>query len=67
VVDRAEAIAAAVSTAKAGDAVVIVGKGHEPYQEVSGERRPFDDREQSRSALAACGYDDEAADDRRDR
>jgi UDP-N-acetylmuramoyl-L-alanyl-D-glutamate--2,6-diaminopimelate ligase len=49
--DRARAIEAAVLEASAGDVVVIAGKGHEDYQIVEGEKRPFDDREHARSAL----------------
>jgi UDP-N-acetylmuramoyl-L-alanyl-D-glutamate--2,6-diaminopimelate ligase len=30
---------------------VIVGKGHEPGQEIGGETLPFDDREVARDAL----------------
>jgi UDP-N-acetylmuramoyl-L-alanyl-D-glutamate--2,6-diaminopimelate ligase len=44
VADRAEAIAAAVAAAAAGDTVLVAGKGHEPGQEVAGAVRPFDDR-----------------------
>ena len=55
VLDRREAIAAAVGMARAGDAVLIAGKGHEPYQEVNGVRAPFDDREEARTALDARG------------
>jgi len=51
--DRAAAIARAVAEAQAGDVVLIAGKGHEPYQEVDGVRRPFDDMEHARAALAA--------------
>lgn len=58
VVDRAEAIAAAVSAAREGDTVLIAGKGHETTQEVEGARRPFDDRVEAARALAACGYED---------
>ena len=43
IVDRAEAIRYAVNSARAGDTVLIAGKGHEDYQEVGGERRPFSD------------------------
>jgi UDP-N-acetylmuramoyl-L-alanyl-D-glutamate--2,6-diaminopimelate ligase len=43
--DRARAIDAALGEAKAGDAVLIAGKGHEDYQIVGRERRPFSDRE----------------------
>jgi UDP-N-acetylmuramoyl-L-alanyl-D-glutamate--2,6-diaminopimelate ligase len=44
-VDRERAIARALGSAKAGDCVVIAGKGHETYQEIAGVRHPFDDRE----------------------
>ncbi len=42
--DRAEAIRYALADAEPGDAVVIAGKGHEDYQVVGHERRPFSDR-----------------------
>jgi UDP-N-acetylmuramoyl-L-alanyl-D-glutamate--2,6-diaminopimelate ligase len=41
--DRASAIALALGAANQGDAVLIAGKGHETYQEVDGQKRPFDD------------------------
>jgi UDP-N-acetylmuramoyl-L-alanyl-D-glutamate--2,6-diaminopimelate ligase len=41
--DRARAIAAAIAEAGPGDVVLIAGKGHEDYQEINGERRPFSD------------------------
>jgi UDP-N-acetylmuramoyl-L-alanyl-D-glutamate--2,6-diaminopimelate ligase len=44
IVDRREAIAFAVTNALPGDCVVILGKGHETGQEISGEKFPFDDR-----------------------
>jgi UDP-N-acetylmuramoyl-L-alanyl-D-glutamate--2,6-diaminopimelate ligase len=43
--DRKTAIKRAVGIARAGDIVVVAGKGHENYQIVGGERRHFDDRE----------------------
>lgn len=43
--DRALAIADAVAWARAGDVVLVAGKGHELGQEVSGVKHPFDDRE----------------------
>jgi UDP-N-acetylmuramoyl-L-alanyl-D-glutamate--2,6-diaminopimelate ligase len=49
--DRARAIATAVSEARPGDIVLIAGKGHEDYQIVGTERRPFDDRVAAREAL----------------
>jgi UDP-N-acetylmuramoyl-L-alanyl-D-glutamate--2,6-diaminopimelate ligase len=42
--DRAEAIKYAVSIAEPGDTVVILGKGHESGQEISGVITAFDDR-----------------------
>jgi UDP-N-acetylmuramoyl-L-alanyl-D-glutamate--2,6-diaminopimelate ligase len=53
--DRAQAIALAVSLAKAGDLILVAGKGHETYQEVDGQKRPFDDRQQVAEALKARG------------
>jgi UDP-N-acetylmuramoyl-L-alanyl-D-glutamate--2,6-diaminopimelate ligase len=52
VLDRATAIELAVLEAKPGDVVLIAGKGHEPYQIIGTTKRPFDDREQARRALA---------------
>jgi UDP-N-acetylmuramoyl-L-alanyl-D-glutamate--2,6-diaminopimelate ligase len=57
IVDRAEAIADALSRAAAGDVVVIAGKGHEDYQEFAHERIHFDDREVAREALTAMGFE----------
>ena len=50
--DRARAIRAALQAAAAGDTVLIAGKGHETYQEVTGRMVHFDDREVVREALA---------------
>ena len=49
--DRGEAIAAAVAEARAGDVVLIAGKGHEDYQILRDRTVPFDDREAARAAL----------------
>jgi UDP-N-acetylmuramoyl-L-alanyl-D-glutamate--2,6-diaminopimelate ligase len=43
--DRKEAIFKALSIAKAGDFVLIAGKGHEDYQEIKGKRFHFSDKE----------------------
>jgi UDP-N-acetylmuramyl tripeptide synthase len=53
VIDRAEAIALAVSRAQAADVVLVAGKGHEDYQEVHGVRLPFSDKQQLLAALHA--------------
>ena len=52
-VDRDLAIQRAVRMAATGDMVLIAGKGHEPYQLISGRRLEFDDRVQARAAIAA--------------
>jgi UDP-N-acetylmuramoyl-L-alanyl-D-glutamate--2,6-diaminopimelate ligase len=49
--DRRAAIRDALGWARAGDVVVIAGKGHEPYQIVGTEVLPFDDREIARAIL----------------
>jgi UDP-N-acetylmuramoyl-L-alanyl-D-glutamate--2,6-diaminopimelate ligase len=49
--DRHEAIRLAVSLARAGDCLVVAGKGHETGQEVAGHKHPFDDRDELRAAL----------------
>ena len=51
IVDRAEAIRSAITSASVGDIIVIAGKGHENYQEIQGVRCFFDDAEQVRSVL----------------
>ncbi len=48
---RREAIAEALALAKAGDVVVIAGKGHENYQLVKGQVLSFDDRQVVREIL----------------
>jgi UDP-N-acetylmuramoyl-L-alanyl-D-glutamate--2,6-diaminopimelate ligase len=50
--DRRAAIRRALDAAMPGDIVVIAGKGHETYQEIAGERLPFDDASEARLALA---------------
>ena len=49
--DRRQAIELALGCARPGDAVLIAGKGHEDYQIVGTEKRPFDDRAEARRAL----------------
>jgi UDP-N-acetylmuramoyl-L-alanyl-D-glutamate--2,6-diaminopimelate ligase len=43
--DRRKAIEIALGEARAGDMVLVAGKGHETYQEIRGVKYPFDDRE----------------------
>jgi len=42
--NRREAIRYALRFAGAGDVVVLAGKGHETYQEIRGEKHPFDEK-----------------------
>ena len=51
IVDRREAIRAAVMMAASGDVILVAGKGHEPYQEIKGEKTHFDDHEEVRAAF----------------
>ena len=55
-VDRREAISAAVRACAPGDALLIAGKGHETYQILGKETIPFDDRVVAREALNALGF-----------
>jgi UDP-N-acetylmuramoyl-L-alanyl-D-glutamate--2,6-diaminopimelate ligase len=51
--DRRAAIRAALGAARAGDVVVIAGKGHETGQTAGGITLPFDDRQVAREELEA--------------
>jgi UDP-N-acetylmuramoyl-L-alanyl-D-glutamate--2,6-diaminopimelate ligase len=51
--DRGAAIALVLEQARAGDVVVIAGKGHEDYQEIGSRRLPFDDVVEARRTLSA--------------
>ena len=44
IVDRIEAIKYAIDMANKNDIIVLAGKGHETYQEINGEKHPFDER-----------------------
>jgi len=52
ITDRAQAIAQTVQHARAQDVVLVAGKGHEDYQEISGIKHPFSDVQHARDALA---------------
>ena len=53
--DRAAAISHAVSVAKAGDTVLVLGKGHEQGQDIAGVVTAFDDRLVLATAIEARG------------
>ena len=53
--DRRAAIRLAVARSGPGDVIVVAGKGHEPYQEVAGERLPFSDVDEASAALEGAG------------
>mgnify|MGYP002011703241 CR=1 FL=1 len=51
ITNRKEAIKTATRMARKGDIILIAGKGHEKYQEINGERFPFDDMQIAREFL----------------
>ena len=51
IVDRAEAIQFAISSARPGDLVLLVGKGHEKVQIIGSNELPFDEAAIARQAL----------------
>lgn len=59
--DRRDAIAAIMKMAEPGDTVLLAGKGAETYQEIRGERHPFDDASVARAALKKLGHKMEMA------
>ncbi len=54
--DREKAIGLAMDEARAGDIVLLAGKGHENYQILADRRLDFDDREVARRALRDRGF-----------
>ncbi len=52
--DRRLAITAAVASAKPGDLIMILGKGHELGQDIGGVVSPFDDRAVAQEAMGAA-------------
>lgn len=62
IIDRKEAIRYAIMNAKAGDVIVLAGKGHEDYQEIKGKKHHMDERDLIREILEEedvskiCGY-----------
>ncbi len=62
IIDRKEAIRYAIMNGRAGDVIVLAGKGHEDYQEIKGKKYHMDERELIREVLEEedvtkiCGY-----------
>ena len=54
--DRRAAIVLALREARAGDVLVIAGKGHETYQILGSTKIHFDDREVAAEELAGLGF-----------
>ena len=52
-IDRAKAIGRLIHEARAGDIILLAGKGHEDYQDVNGVKISFSDVQQAEIALAA--------------
>src|SRR5438876_5459113 len=55
--DREKAIGMAMDEARAGDMVLLAGKGHEDYQILADRTLEFDDREMARRALRDRGFE----------
>jgi len=55
--DREKAIGLAIDEARAGDILLLAGKGHENYQILADRTLEFDDREVARRALQDRGFD----------
>ncbi len=55
--DREKAIGMAMDEARAGDIVLLAGKGHENYQILADRTLDFDDREMARRALRERGFE----------
>ncbi len=50
-IDRAAAIRQAIISAQPHDMILIAGKGHEAYQEIDGQKLPFDDYKVAAGAM----------------
>jgi UDP-N-acetylmuramoyl-L-alanyl-D-glutamate--2,6-diaminopimelate ligase len=61
--DRREAIRAALRNATSGDAVLLLGKGHERCIIYGQERRPWDEGQVAAEELTALGYDGDRSTD----
>lgn len=52
ITDRREAVQYAIAQARAGDIIVLAGKGHEEYQEIKGIKYPMSEYELVKDAMA---------------
>ena len=55
--DRKEAIRFAIDHAESGDIILLLGKGHEDYQEIKGVKYPFDERVIIQEIIKGGHYD----------
>ena len=53
--NRREAIRYAMQMGKPGDVIVLAGKGHETYQDIGGQKLPFDEKVVVRELLHEMG------------
>ena len=51
-VDRRKALALAIELIRPGDALLVAGKGHEPYQIIGKTKHPFSDQQILKELLA---------------
>ena len=54
--DRGEAVATALGLARAGDVVLLAGKGHETWNLTAAGREPWDERAVAEAALRRLGF-----------
>ena len=54
--NRKDAIGYLIDHAQPGDIAVLIGKGHETYQDIKGVKYPFDEREVVKEALRERGW-----------
>ena len=52
ITDRVTAVTAAIRDCRPGDLLLLVGKGHEPYQDVMGTKYPYSDRDTAENVLS---------------
>lgn len=58
IADRKQAIRTAIALANDRDIILVAGKGHEKYQEIKGEKFPFDDKEIIRNEFNRSSKED---------